>query len=299
MTLPNQYVTKTVAVSASSNSGSQISGLAALAGINISSGASNVNLINYVDLLVENTAFCEKIIEREWEVQRVQTKKEIKARAPLVYDTMTLARFWEFNEPDTTAPNWEYRYKMRQINNLRSKKNKFFSIDKDSKTGTIEIKTRFENPSLSYDVHQYLIMYLKEYIEEDYLNRGKDKRKFIEDRVAEVKENLNRAEARLAGFRERNFTMQSPNVILEGERLEREVTLQAGVYAEMVKQLEIAKIDEKKEAPAFEIIKESDFPLGPSEPNRKMLFLLGFAGGIFAGIFVVFAKEWILSIKNA
>lgn len=297
--LPNQYITKTIAVAAKGASGGgQMAGLAALAGINISSGGSDVNLMNYIDLLVENTSFNEKIIEQEWVVQKIQTKEEIRERAPLIYDTLTLAQFWEFNAPDTTIPNGEYKFKMAQIGMLRNPKYKFITIDKDKTKGTIEIKTRFENPSLSFAVHEFLIEYLREYIEKDYLNRGKEKRQFVEERVDEVRENLTRAETRLANFRERNMSAQSPSVILEGERLQRDVMLQNGVYAELVKQLELARIEEKKETPAFEVIKEADFPLGPSEPNRKMLYLIGIFGGVFAGIFGVFAKEWALSIIN-
>jgi uncharacterized protein involved in exopolysaccharide biosynthesis len=295
--LPNQYVTVTTAVAAKSSSGTgQMAGLAALAGINMSSGGSDVNLVNYVDLLIENTPFCEKIVGREWIIQRLQTKKEMKERAPLIYDTVTLAQFWKFSKPDTTIPNWEYKYKMANINTLRSKKKKFMSIEKDKTKGTIEIKTRFENPSLSYLIHEAIVEHLKQYIENDYFNRYKDKRVFVEERVAEAKENLSRAEIHLVRFKEKNLTAQSPLIILEGERLQREVMLRAGVYAELVKQLELAKIDEKKEATAFEVIKEADFPLGPSEPNRRMLHLIGIVGGVFVGIFLVFAKEWVVSI---
>jgi LPS O-antigen subunit length determinant protein (WzzB/FepE family) len=296
--MPDQYITKTVAVAAGPSSGAgQMAGLAALAGINFSSsGKGDVNLMNYVDLLIQNTPFCEKIIEQKWIVQRLQTKQEIKARTQPVFDTITLAQFWEFNKPDTASLNWEYRYKMAQINNLRSGKKNFISIEKDKIKGTLEIKTRFENPSLSYAVHEYLIEYLREYVENDYLNRGKDKRIFVEERVVEAKSSLNRAEYHLVNFKEKNLAAQSPAIILEGERLQREVLLQANVYTELVKQLELAKIEEKKEAIAFEVIKEADFPLGPSEPNRKLLMLIGLFGGVFAGIFVVFAKEWIKSL---
>jgi uncharacterized protein involved in exopolysaccharide biosynthesis len=229
----------------------------------------------------------------------LQTKDEVKARKPVSYDTVTLSQFWEFNDPDTTVQNWKYRYKMAQIGTLRNPKNKFMSIEKDKTKGTIVIKTRFKNPSLSYEVHKYLTAYLSEYIEKDYLNRGKEKREFIQERVTDAKENLNRAEARLVYFKEKNLMAQSPSVILEGERLQREVLLQASVYTELVKQLELAKIEEKKEAVAFEIIKEADLPLSPGEPRRNLLYLIGIFGGVFVGIFAVFTKEWILSIKNA
>ena len=297
--LPNQYITRTVAVAGGSGSGNQMAGLAAMMGVSMGAGGGGeVNLINFVDLIVENTPFLESIVEQEWVVRRLQTKEEIKERAPFIYDTLTLAEFWEFAEPDTTIPDWELRRKMAQVGMLRSPKLRFISVERDRQKGTIEIKTRFENPSLSFAVHQFLIRYLQDFIEEDKLNRGKERRRFIEERVAETRDNLNRAESRLAGFRERNLMAQSPSVILEGERLMREVALQASVYAELARQLEIARIDEKREATSFEIIKQADFPLGPSEPNRKMLYLIGIAGGFFFGVFAVFAKEWVLSLIN-
>lgn len=303
-TLPDQYITRTTAVSVSGSAGGgggQMANLAALAGINMpAAGASGVNLINFVDILVQNTAFNQSIIEQEWVIRRLQTREEQRARAPIVYDTVTLAQFWGFSEPDTTAADWERNWKMRQINTLRSARERFISVERDSRTGTLEISTRFQNPSLSYAVHQFLLEYLKEVFQEDRLNRGKERREFIEERVVEVRGNLHRAEARLANFHERNMTIQSPTVMLESERLGREVQLQAGVYAELVRQLEIARIDERRESPAFEIIREADFPLGPGEPNRRLLYLIGLAGGFFAGIFLVFLKEWIFSIiKNA
>ncbi|MCL2844692.1 MAG: Wzz/FepE/Etk N-terminal domain-containing protein [Chitinivibrionia bacterium] len=306
--LPDQYVAKTVAVSGGGGGGNnQMAGLAALAGISMPvAGGGGINLMNFVDLLVENTAFNQSIIDQKWVIRRLQTREEQIARAPFIYDTMTLAqfwtetRFWKLTEPDTTVPDWQIRWNMAQVNTLRS--NRFITIDRDQRTGILEIRTRFENPSLSYAVHQFLLEYLMEVIQEDRLNRGKESREFIEERVAEVRDNLHRAEARLVHFRERNLSVQSPTVMLEGERLGREVALHAGLYAELVRQLEIARIDERRESPAFEIIREADFPLGPSEPNRRLLYIIGLAGGFFAGIFSVFAKEWILSIikhKNA
>jgi len=299
--LPDLYTTRTVAAAAGGGGGGGgMAGLAAMMGVNMGGGGGGeVNLMNFLDLIVENTPFLESIIEQEWVIRRLQTKEEIAERAPFVYDTMTLAQFWGFGEPDTTRPDWEQRYKMSQIGMLRCGKQRFISVNRDRQTGTIEITTRFKNPSLSYAVHQFLIDYLREYIEEDRNNRGRERRRFIEERVAEVRGNLNRAEARLADFRERNLMAQSPSVILEGERLAREVALQTSVFTELARQLEIARIDERRDAVSFEIIRQADFPLGPSEPNRRMLYLIGIFGGFFAGIFCVFAKEWILSLIDA
>jgi hypothetical protein len=55
-------------------------------------------------------------------IPREQKKTELEERAPLVYDTLTFAEYWEVLEPDTTIIGWEYRYKMSLYGRLRSAK---------------------------------------------------------------------------------------------------------------------------------------------------------------------------------
>lgn len=273
-----------------------MAGLAALAGINMGKSGGDVNFLDYVDILVKDPYFLDPLINEKWVITRVQSKKERKERAPITYDTVTLAQFWELDEPDTTVPNWEYRYLHNQYSMLRNPKNGFISVSNSD--GVLTISTKFTNPDISYQVHYKLIELLRTYFKDEYRSKDQKKLEFIEGRVEEVSAELHKAENRLVYFSEKNIIATSPKVLLKGERLKREVELQAGVYSELVKQRELAKIDAKKETPVFESIQKGEFPLGPSEPNRKLLMVIGFILGGAVGVFLVFAIEWIKSFKG-
>lgn len=293
--LPDQYVVTTKAASLGGGGGasSQMAGLAALAGVQMGGGSKEVDLMEHIDVVIKNSYFMDKLIEKEWVISRKQSKQEKEDRIPLVYDTLTFAEYWELPEPDSTIPNWEYLYKMGLYGRLRSPKLGHLSVSNDM--GILEIKTKFDNPELSHQVHWEVLALLRDYFKNDYTNRDKEKRLFVEERLVEVDEKLKKTETKLVRFREKNVMATSPRVILEGERLAREVELQASLYKELIKQLEVAKIDEKKETPVFEVLQEPELPLGPSEPNRKLLMVIGVILGGALGVFVIFALEWVKS----
>lgn len=295
--LPDQYVVTTKAATVGGgSSSSQMAGLAALAGVNIGGGEKEIDLLEHIDVVIKNSHFMDALLEKEWIIPREQTKKEIKERASLVYDTLTLEEYWGYPEPDTKVHNWEYLRKRNLYARLRSPKLGHISIE--NAKGILEVKTKFDNPELAYQVHGVLLILLRDYFRNDYTSRDREKREFVEERLKEVDAELKKAEARLMHFREKNIMATAPRIILEGERLVREVELHAGLYSELIKQLEIAKIDEKKEVPVFEVLQAAELPLGPSEPNRKLLMVIGLILGGSLGVFVVFTKEWVVTFKQ-
>jgi uncharacterized protein involved in exopolysaccharide biosynthesis len=293
--LPDQYAVTTKAATAG-RGGPQLTGLAALAGNDLNQGGREIDLLQHVDLVIKNSYFMDHLLSREWVIQRLRTEEEREAGATPVYDTLTLQGYWEYGPPDTTVHNWKYRRKMSLYGRLRSKKREHIAINKSG--GVLELKTTFTNPSLAYQINLELVELLKEYFKKDYQSRDRQKRQFIEERLSEVKQDLQTAEARLANFLEQNIVTQSPRIILREERLKREVDLAASLYKELNNQLEMAKIDEKKEVPVFEVLQEGELPLGPSEPNRKLLLVIGIVLGVAVGIFLVFLLEWIKSFRK-
>lgn len=290
--LPDQYVVVTKAATVGGGgAGSQMAGLAALAGVNIGGGEKEVDLLQHIDVVIKNTYFMDKLLEKEWVISRKQTKQEIKDRTPLVYDTLRLEEYWEYPEPDTTVHNWDYLRKRSLYGLLRSPKRGHISVENSD--GILEVRTKFDNAELAYQVHEELLRLLKEYFKNDYTSRDREKRKFVEERLNEVDAELKGAEARLMRFREKNIMATAPRVLLEGERLKREVELQASLFSELTKQLEIAKIDEKKEVPVFEVLQAAELPLGPSDPNRKIMMIMSAFFGIGLGAVVVFVLKYI------
>ena len=61
-----------------------------------------------------------------------------------------------------------------------------------------------------------------------------------------MKQDLTKAENRLKEFREKNRQVLSPQLLLEQERLIRDVQINATIYTERRKQFELVKIEEVK-----------------------------------------------------
>ncbi|RPG19028.1 MAG: hypothetical protein CBC84_001200 [Pelagibacteraceae bacterium TMED124] len=109
-----------------------------------------------------------------------------------------------------------------------------------------------------------------------------EKRIFIEDRIQTVKENLETKEGELKIFLEKNKNFNSPKLLLEKARLDRQITLYSQVYLNLFNQLELAKIDEYDNTSTIFILDD------PSKSIKK-------AGmGLFRGIGIVFLLSYLL-----
>ena len=334
-TLPNQYhvVTQAASIGSSGDPSSQMAGLAALAGMSMPTGGSDVNLLDYVEDVVKNGDFLDALlfelrdttitydtlessvdtiiilspqIERIWTlVNPIEVKTENSIDT---LNSITLSQYFGIEIDTTQYQDEKFNFMLRRAlyGNLRSTKKNVATIGFDA--GVLSIETKFTDPQLSFDFHQRVLKQLRNYFQNDYTNRDAKKREFIEERVNEVEDSLRRAENRLGYYLgihpalaqdpSKRTDYVSPKSIVEFGRRTRKVAQFNTMYVELLKQLEMAKIDEKKEQPIFEVVRKSEFPLGTSDPNRKLLLVIGFILGGALGIFVVFGKEWLLSFRE-
>jgi uncharacterized protein involved in exopolysaccharide biosynthesis len=81
--------------------------------------------------------------------------------------------------------------------------------------------------------------------------------------------------------------VQSPNLLLEQGRLMRNVEIQQNVYIELTKQLELAKIDEIKDAPILNIKENAQNPILKVGPKKlTILILIFFLSLLVSGIYL-------------
>ena len=111
-----------------------------------------------------------------------------------------------------------------------------------------------------------------------------ESRKFIQERIVEVGNELSKKEESLKEFRATNRRIEnSPNLLLIQERLGREVTVLNGVFTTLIQQLEMSKIEELKEVNFVLVVDPPEVPLQKSFPNKKkivmfsLFFSLGFS----------------------
>jgi len=118
------------------------------------------------------------------------------------------------------------------------------------------------------------------------------KRKFIEDRIVEVKAALENAELKLKDFREANRRLnKSPSLQLDEGRLIREVNLQNSLYITLKSEYENAKIEEVEESAMLQVIDGPLVPYKISHPHRFLSLFLAFFFSVAFAVFIVYTRE--------
>lgn len=172
-------------------------------------------------------------------------------------------------------------------------------VDMAPQTGIIALSISAPEPALAADVTNRMLDLLNPFLTTMVQAEHGEARLFIEGRLSAVGDQLRGAEGRLQAFRDQNRQISnSPQLMLEEERLIREVTLQEGVYLELSRQLEVEKINEVRSAPGVRILDWATPPLQRAFPKRKLLVLLFAVASILAWVLVAFAREYYLGLKK-
>jgi uncharacterized protein involved in exopolysaccharide biosynthesis len=267
-----QTTTKLVYQSSAKQSGG-LSSLAALAGLSLGGGNTDDGSA-YMEDIIKSADFLSLFTSREWLI--ADTNKIADTLTPI-----TLEDFWEI-EIDSTINDKEKLLEAIMISRMLKKK--YIDYKQDKKTGIISLITSFEDPKLSYDIN--LAMY--EELNNTMLNKmhfkASENRKFIEERLAEIKGDLRRSEEILLRFKQQNRSWNDPSIQLQESRLIREVTINQELTLQLQKQYELAKIEEAKDIPLLDIIESPRRALSNFKPRRKIIAAIGLVGGIVLGI---------------
>lgn len=254
------FITKT----GKGSSGGSLGQLAALAGVSLGN-SGNIDPSDYLDKVIQDREFIASLYSKKWIFNGDSASLE---------DILKI-------EKDTTISNWQYAYHMKQVETIR--KNNLLKINKDPKTGVLTLITHMPDPQLAYDINQYTLGFLSEYIRNSIQTQAKEKRVFIEERLKEVKIDLRNSENTLTRFKERNLMSRSPQVMLEEARLTRQVTLNQEIYIQFQKQFEMAKIEELDDQTLIQVIKGAEVPIQRSKPKKKVLVIFSFIVGLVIG----------------
>ena len=179
-------------------------------------------------------------------------------------------------------------------------------ISEDRNTRIYSLTLSASEPQLASDIIAALIEELDTHQKEYNKAITSKARKFIEERIVAVGKELREAEESLKDFTVSNRRIEnSPLLLLEQQRLAREVSIPAGVFTMLKQQLETTKIEEVKESDYVVILDPPEAPLNRSGPNRrKMVIFAGFLGiglGMVFGLVIEFIKEEqekIIQFKN-
>ena len=229
---------------------SSLAGLASLAGVNVPSG--DVSRLYPVILMSESVL--SEVIERRYATDRFK-------------DSVNLIQYMELDEGSPA----------KDLNEALIKLKSLMVVGFDAKTSVVTASVEMREPRLAAEVLNEALTELDLFLREKKTTGATEQRKWIESRLVQVNGELRSAEEALKNFREKNRRVtDSPQLVLEQERLAREVQVKGTIDLELRKQAEIAKIDEIKQITTINVLDEGREPVKKERPKRGTNALIGF-----------------------
>lgn len=256
--LPVTYQSQAVLLPNSSNDSSKLAGLVGSLPIPISLPGEGSN--NLVLIFLQSRDLKQKLIEK--------------------YDLLPRLdkygwRNWELAKkilPPRKPEDMPTAISVIQQNKMED----FYQVSQDTTTQLITVSWVDEDPAFSAEMLKRVLAELDHYLESDYVSDAKRERMFVEKQLADATKELEQWE------------QQVPTSEITLAKIKRENLAASAVYAELRKQVELARFTEEKEVINFKTI---DNPFVPDEkyrPKRALICALALVmGGGMAVIFVL------------
>ncbi|MBD2699630.1 lipopolysaccharide biosynthesis protein [Spirosoma sp. BT702] len=168
----------------------------------------------------------------------------------------------------------------------------------DKKTGKIQVTTTWTDPIVAATVAKLSLDYLTEYISGYRTEKARSQVLFLESRLSEAKSRYQLAEYALSKFRDQNRSLYLNTAKIEEQRLQADYILAQGVFGDLSKQLEQAKIKVAEDAPVFKLLEPARVPLKKSGPKRSVLILVFGFVGLFLSILYYGGRQVIVYLDK-
>lgn len=150
------------------------------------------------------------------------------------------------------------------------------SVSRETGTVSLEVTTRW--PELSRQVAARMIALVSDFNLHRRQTKALAERRFVESRLADVRDTLRAVESKLQSFLQRNREYRnSPQLLFEYDRLEREVLMQQQVYTGLAQSYEAARIDEVRNTPVITVMEPPDLP---AKPDARLALVKGVLAGL-------------------
>jgi uncharacterized protein involved in exopolysaccharide biosynthesis len=214
----------------------------------------------------------------------IQTFPEILLGGPVL--DRTLSRRYPASSADTTrtvmrALEIPGRSDRERFYLGRRKLLRMINVSANPRTGIIMVAVEAPDSVLAAYIANSLIDELDRFNVETRKSQSRAVREFVEGRLTGAQAELTKAEAALASFRESNLRIgNSPGLLLEQARLERQVGIQSDVYRLLSRQFEMSRIEEYRDTPTFSVLEPA---LPPFKKYRPQILLNALWAALGAG----------------
>jgi len=167
-------------------------------------------------------------------------------------------------------------------------------------TGIVRLDVQSRDPVLAASVANTFVGYLNDFNAQTRKSQARERRKFVEAQLPHAEQDLRQAEETLKIFYERNRSWrQSPQLVVEEDRLRRQVQIRQEVYLTLTREFETARIEEVNDTPVITVIDRAVPPKVRSKPRRTLLTAIAFILGGALAIIVAFSADHTERLRRA
>lgn len=168
------------------------------------------------------------------------------------------------------------------------------------KTGVITVLVRSGRPDLAVQISTNLLAEVNVYNLARRQEQAAGERAFVQRQMDEKRAELRGAEGELRDFLEGNrLYLASPELILEKNRLQRQVDMRNTLYSSMLQAYETARIEEVRDLPVISVIEPPEMPIQPDARGGLKKTLMGLLIGFVLGVVIAFVRDKLAQNKEA
>ncbi len=159
------------------------------------------------------------------------------------------------------------------------------SLSRDKATGYMEVRATVRgDPVLASALANAAVDEIDRFNIEIATTKAGSQFAFLEERLSETLRDLSECEGALTNFIETNRAYRdSPSLLQQYRRLEREVEASKTVWIELRRQAELSNLEQHKNLSSVAVLDRATPPSRPIKPNRVLDVLLGACFGL-AGV---------------
>ena len=157
------------------------------------------------------------------------------------------------------------------------------TLDLNDKDGYLSLTVAMPEPYVAAQLAEKVQTLLQKYITEFKVEKVQSNLDFVQERYDEAKREFEQIQGERAAFRDANKKISSARALTEQEKLDTRYNLALGVYSELAKQLEQAKIQVKETTPILTVVDPVSIPIEHSKPKRGLICVIFTFLGLCAG----------------
>ena len=320
LTMKRTYSVSTVMVpQMNSRNNSQLSSLAALAGVDMGMDLSAKDLSPLVyPQIVNSVPFRKELLytplhyaKADSAVSMYTYYKEIAKPSPMAYVKkytiglpFLILNALKKEKPETVLPAGQGDDGSPKPIVLTKAEEKLMTVVAqnvgltiDKKEGLITLTVNGTEPVQTAELALKAQQLLQEEITRFRTEKAQRDLEYIQDRYNETKKEAESLQSALASISDRSQDVVGSRSRIQRERIQQKYTLANAIYTDMAKQLEQARMQVKRDTPVLTVIQPVTVPSKPSNSRAKTLIVWTFLGFVL-GCGIVLAKGYWPKLKE-